>query len=115
MFLDGSDDIPLEELADHTKCEFGRWYYSSGKDIYGKEKIYIELGDAHERLHEKVKDIGRFKNTGDTNGASKAYDKVVEISRTVVRLLNGLKEKEKPTEEAVFEVEPEFLAEAVEE
>lgn len=87
-FLDGEATLTLEQAVSHHHCDFGKWYYSEGLKKFGHIKPIVDVEDPHAELHKKIKTIIELKESGDTQGAEREYQKVASISETIVGLLD---------------------------
>ena len=88
------------ELADHTQCRFGQWYYSQGRVRYGHLPAFIDLETAHQRIHHLAPEIVRLHDAGKRSDALSLAQELVlardeilkhldELQRTVVLDPNG--------------------------
>ncbi len=56
-FFYGLEDLKVEEVADHTRCEFGKWLYSRGLKelaIFPETELLEQL---HKEVHQHIRDL----------------------------------------------------------
>ncbi len=87
-FLDGKASLSMEEAVSHHDCKFGKWYFSEGLEKYSHIPAIVEVDTPHEQLHELIRVIIDYKNSGRREEAEQAYQQVAEISREIVKLLD---------------------------
>jgi hypothetical protein len=101
------NDIPVE----HTKCNFGRWFYSEGIKLAQLDKIdnIEQIEEKHKQLHEEYRKIyniyfaqdnrsffGKLFNAkpiiyyDDKQLAKRSYENLQEISQELLSLLELL-------------------------
>ncbi len=88
--LYGKDTLKESELADHTQCRLGKWYYALGKEEFASVDAYQKLEAPHKRIHELGREIFTLYKNNEYNKAVALLDEVEEISVTVVSLLDEL-------------------------
>ena len=86
-FLDGKTTLTEAEAVSHQQCAFGKWYYSEGQRIFGHIPELRAVEEPHAELHRAVKEIIHLMNTGDRTQAERIYDRVDDLSRQIVVLL----------------------------
>lgn len=47
-------DRKTQEFNDHKQCLFGKWYFSSGEEFFGKTDAYKSLDQYHHDVHDLV-------------------------------------------------------------
>ncbi len=76
--LNGYDAVFKDDhsfkFADHTSCRFGKWYTSTGKEVFGLTNSYAKIDPIHKVVHERVKTIPSYIE----DGANKNANKIVE-------------------------------------
>ncbi len=87
-FLDGKESLSMQEAVSHHDCKFGKWYFSEGLKKYSHIPAIIEIDTPHEQLHELIRVIIDYKNTGRIDEAEQAYRQVATISHEIVKLLD---------------------------
>ena len=53
--------------VDHKTCDFGKWYYSVGRQLYKKSRAFEEIEKPHKTIHEYAKKIIDLVNRPDFN------------------------------------------------
>ncbi len=53
-FFSGEIETPY---SDERSCDFGKWYYSEGKKLYGASPIYAKIERPHKTIHDYAKRI----------------------------------------------------------
>ncbi|WP_394760318.1 PAS domain S-box protein [Flavobacterium sp.] len=87
-FLDGEGSLTENQAVSHYHCDFGKWYYSEGKDKYGHIESVKKLEFQHEKLHLLVTEIINLKAKGEIQKAEKKYQELVATSDKIVLLLD---------------------------
>jgi hypothetical protein len=88
----GSEHLTPDEVSHHTECKFGKWYYGDGQKEYGGNRLFIELGSAHEQFHETVRKVVSLWNSGKPKEAQHEALRVDALSEDVIRLMQELKD-----------------------
>lgn len=95
-----SDQFLLGKLfdgeLDHHRCGLGKWYYSFGIDkIKDQEfrKLFQELEDPHQKLHETGKNIKELYSQGDVSRAKDIYSE--ETQKYVIKVQSLLEQMRK--------------------
>ena len=39
---------------DYKNCDFGKWYYTKGEELFGDIDIYKKMGEEHKKFHEAI-------------------------------------------------------------
>ncbi len=99
-FLNGEASLTEQEVVSHKDCKLGHWLYDQG----GLERFsYLpdmaELEDTHTRMHDTIKRVVRQHHDGNFTDAEREFQNVVDMSTTVVTLLEHLKGEVIRTEE----------------
>ncbi len=90
--LYGNSSLKEAELADHTQCRLGKWYYALGKEEFSSVDAYKQLEEPHKRVHELGREIYDLYKNNEYKKAVELLDEVEGISATVVSLLDELDE-----------------------
>lgn len=80
-------------FADHTSCRFGKWYVSTGKDVFGKTVSYSKVDPIHKTVHEQVKSVPAYIEDGAIKNASKiiaAFDLAEHSSKELFSVLDTM-------------------------
>ena len=89
-FLDGHADIPHEQAVSSHDCDFGKWFYSTGKEHFGNTRAFQNVERPHDQLHKLIGEIIEAKNRGQTADAEAKYRQVVELSEEIVSRIDEL-------------------------
>lgn len=89
----GYEKISPEDVTDHRNCRLGKWYYSEGQQVYGKESAFAALEKPHAEVHKLAREVVEKYNNGDKAGATATLEKVGMPSSEVVVLLEQLRSK----------------------
>jgi methyl-accepting chemotaxis protein len=92
-FLDGKESLTLEQAVSHKERALGKWLHSEGLIKYGDMPEMQEFEKVHIELHEIIKKVLQFKNSGDTLSAEKEYEKMDKISSKIFSLLVTIEKK----------------------
>ena len=87
-FIDGEGSLTQNQAISHHDSDFGKWYYSEGKEKYGHMESVQKLELQHEKLHHLVKEIIDLKAKGEIQKAEKKYQELVTKSDKIVLLLD---------------------------
>jgi PAS domain S-box-containing protein len=87
-FLDGEGSLTETQAVSHYHCDFGKWYYSEGKEKYGHMESVQKLELQHEKLHHLVKEILDLKSKGKIEESEIKYRKLVATSDKIIILLD---------------------------
>ncbi len=74
------------KFADHTSCRFGKWYTSTGKDVFGLTPSYPKIDPVHKVVHEKVKTIPSYIEDGANKNANKIIEAFKEAEKASTEL-----------------------------
>ena len=89
-FLDGHADIPHEQAVSSHDCDFGKWFYSTGKEHFGNSRAFQNVERPHDQLHKLIGEIIEAKNRGQTADAEAKYRQVVDLSEEIVSRIDEL-------------------------
>ncbi|MDK9726490.1 MAG: EAL domain-containing protein [Sterolibacteriaceae bacterium MAG5] len=81
---------PVEDVADHHGCRFGRWYYGSGKRRYGQIPEFAAIEPIHTEIHRIGSEIVELLRQGDVDTARQRLAALVELRNGVLDRLAGL-------------------------
>jgi PAS domain S-box-containing protein len=87
-FLDGEGSLTENQAVSHYHSDFGKWYYSEGKEKYGHMESVQKLELQHEKLHHLVKEILDLKAKGKIEESEIKYRKLVATSDKIIILLD---------------------------
>ena len=87
----GRTRLDPSQLADHTCCRLGKWYYSDASKDYKSLPAFNDLEAVHIEVHKHGIDAARRYNDHDVDGALKEIDVVETASTKVLELLMQMK------------------------
>jgi methyl-accepting chemotaxis protein len=88
--LAGTEEFEEKDVASHRDCKLGKWYYGDGQSKFRGDSTFAELGAAHEKMHNEVKETARLWKEGKRHEAEQSAQDVYRLSEEVVRLLDEL-------------------------
>ena len=89
-FLDNRRENLSATSEDHLKCGLGKWIYGEGMK-FQESATYKTLEVVHKKFHIAAGTIIRKKTEGDKTQAEELYQKLMDDYRTVISLLEKLK------------------------
>lgn len=89
--LNGKEHISADQLTTHLQCKLGKWYYEEGQSQFKSNFHFQELGSAHEKLHNVMREVVSLYNEGRKQEAREAGASVNTLSKKVVQALHELK------------------------
>ncbi|WLR57378.1 CZB domain-containing protein [Mesobacillus subterraneus] len=96
----GFEHLTEADVASHTTCRLGKWYYGAAEKVIGDDPAFKKLEQPHIRIHELARRAVKEVNNGDREKAEHTLQEMGEASREVVSLMNELRnkliEKKKP-------------------
>jgi len=88
-----SEKIRPDELTDHTKCQFGKWYYTAGQVECGEMEDFRLIEAPHRMIHKEAKSAVEAFINGNKELALEKIESVDSLSHQIVghldNLLNG--------------------------
>ena len=84
-------DINLEE--DYKNCSLGKWYYGTSSEKLKKYKTFRDLEEPHIQLHKVIEEIVLAYEKEDIHEVQHLLIKIDEYSKTLIRLLDDLKDE----------------------
>ncbi len=91
----GFNEINVNEVGNHHECRLGKWIESRGSDVPKLKKHLIHLEKPHSELHELARRAVIAYNSGDSHLGDQLLIDLSNISREVVRTLEGMKKIKK--------------------
>ena len=96
-FFNGRIENPY---VDEHNCDFGKWYYSEGKKLYGSSPVYSKIERPHKTIHDYSKRIIELVNRPDfdefllrhQDEIYNEFKKLEETSEELFKLLDTLLE-----------------------
>lgn len=89
-FLDGKAVLTAEQAGNHTECDLGRWFSTTGLQNFGHLAPMQQLQKPHQHLHALIGQIVAAKQRGQHQDAERMLLEVEQCSDQVVALLNEL-------------------------
>lgn len=87
----GEESIASNQVLSHFDCALGKMYYNDvWKLQYAGNKVYEDLGKAHESMHNTLKIIVKMHADGKSTEAYNEAEKLYKLSAEVVALLRRL-------------------------
>ncbi len=93
----GRSQLKSAELADHSSCRLGKWYYeilrgASSEDIekYRKLRAFKEIEEPHKQVHAYGIEAARCFETGALQRGMQQYERVEQASREVLACLDKM-------------------------
>ncbi len=72
-------------ISDHTNCEFGKFYYSKGRELFGNYPEFSEIESVHAQVHEMGRKIIDTVRNADVESCKNLYE---EFQATVSEFLD---------------------------
>ena len=82
-----------EDLVDYRNCDFGKFYYSEGMNLFGGDPIFKSLEEPHKIIHDKGKKILNSIRNNNLDEARQNMYEFIEILTGFVRDIDRLIEK----------------------
>ncbi|GEM_PF-2177705 len=92
-FLAGKISLAPSEITTHHDCEFGKWYFSEGKDKYGQSTVFKAIDSRHEKLHTTAREIAQLFADDKKEDARSLFSEFRGITDSLFNMLDKL-EKE---------------------
>lgn len=96
----GHAQLKSSELADHTSCRLGKWYYeilrgASSEEIerYRRLKAFSEIEEPHKKVHGNGIEAARCFESGDIQRGMQFYEHVETASKDVLACLDRMLEE----------------------
>jgi len=80
-------------VSDHTSCRFGKWYETTGKELFKDKPAYSKINSPHQAVHNSVKSIPELIRLGSIENADKiidAFTTAEDNSKELFKVLNEL-------------------------
>ncbi len=91
VFL-GVSTITSQDLADHTQCRLGQWYYEGeGMQTLSNNPCFKKLEIPHQQVHDYAKQALDLHATNDIQAATKCLSEMEHSSLTLVCLLDDMR------------------------
>jgi methyl-accepting chemotaxis protein len=89
-FLEGKETLTLQQVTDHTQCDLGKWYYASGKKMYGEIAEMKVFEKQHEKLHSLIKEVIELKKKGNNLLAEEKFKEMNKVSDSIFSSLDKI-------------------------
>jgi methyl-accepting chemotaxis protein len=102
----GFEHLTEADVASHTNCRLGKWYYGAAEKLIGHDPAFKNLEQPHILVHELARRAVREVNNGNREKAEQTLHEIGEASKEVVFLMNELRnkliQKKKPYEQTLI-------------
>ena len=78
-------------IAAHTQCEFGKWYYGDSSNAVKSFKEYAALESVHQSMHDNARELAELSNN-DKPISVNAYQTFLDNQRQLIDLLTELRD-----------------------
>jgi methyl-accepting chemotaxis protein len=92
-FLDGKGSLDERVAFDHTRCGFGKWYAEVGMKEFSDVPEMAQVAAPHSALHELIRRIAQFKQSGDLAAAEREYERVGPLSEQIVEIMKKIQQR----------------------
>jgi len=86
----GRRKLDATDLADHTQCQFGRWYLSDGRKNLGHLPSYPQIDKQHAAVHAMAKQIVALFNSGKVREAAVELGEFPALTEALFATLDQL-------------------------
>lgn len=83
----------LQDFRNHSDCDFGKWYYGNGKEMFKGNATFHSLEKPHKQLHETGRKIISTLESGQTEIAKEWLVAFENQSEKMNRILTELIEE----------------------
>ncbi|MDE2029811.1 MAG: CZB domain-containing protein [Alphaproteobacteria bacterium] len=89
----GRVSLKSSELADHTMCRLGKWYYQQADEATKRMAAFRELEGAHKKVHAAGIEAAKCFEAQKLKEGMNYYRELEEASHDVLRCLNSMIEE----------------------
>ncbi|MBT2695670.1 methyl-accepting chemotaxis protein [Bacillus sp. ISL-55] len=89
----GFEHLTEKDVASHTNCRLGKWYYGFAEKLIGHEPAYKKLEEPHIKVHELARRAVKEINEGNKLKAEHTLQEITEVSKEVISLMHELQQK----------------------
>lgn len=89
----GFEHLTEKDVASHTNCRLGKWYYGFAEQLIGHEPAFQKLEQPHIRVHELARRAVKEVNEGNKAKAGQTLKEIGKASKEVISLMNELRHK----------------------
>ncbi len=86
----GKISLTPSDITTHHDCEFGKWYFSEGKEKYGQNITFKAIDDQHAKLHNTARKIAQLFNDGKKEEARALFSEFKGITDRLFDMLDEL-------------------------
>jgi Methyl-accepting chemotaxis protein len=86
----GRTQMRSSEVTDHHSCRFGKWYYSSGKEMYGNVAAFRAIEEPHRQIHAIARQVVEMHETGNKLEAQRLVEQLTAPTAEVLARLDEL-------------------------
>lgn len=88
----GYEMINIDTIGTHYECRLGKWYYSTGKEVFNGNRVFADMEKSHADLHKFAKEATIAYEKKDMKAAEEALAKMDLCSKEVVDALDVLRD-----------------------
>jgi methyl-accepting chemotaxis protein len=80
-------------FSQHTTCRFGKWYTTTGKEVFYGTPSYAKIDAPHKAVHENVRDVPKLIGSGLVENAEKiiyAFSNAEKNSKELFKHLDNM-------------------------
>lgn len=89
----GVSNKSIDSFADHSSCRLGKWYQTSGAELFSDSHAFRQLNEPHKVVHRSGLEALALILDGDKGAAIEHLNKMEEASETVMQYLDALIEQ----------------------
>lgn len=86
----GYEKIEISTIGTHRDCRLGEWYYTTGKQVFNNNPVFVNMEQPHDDLHRFAKEAAVAYEKKDIKAAEEALAKMDICSKQVVEALDLL-------------------------
>jgi methyl-accepting chemotaxis protein len=95
--LAGKISLAPDEVARHTECKFGKWYYGAEGQQLAEFPVFQTLGEEHAKFHALARSIAELHKNGRRQEAAQKLGELRSLSHTLFGLLDELEQQANAT------------------
>lgn len=86
----GRTQMRSSEVTDHHSCRFGKWYYSSGQEMYGSISTFRAIEEPHRQIHAIARQVVEMHEAGNKLEAQRLVEQLTTPTADVLARLDEL-------------------------
>ena len=86
----GVSSKSIDDFADHTNCRMGRWYQTTGSELYGDSAAFHRVDEPHREVHRNGVEALALIREGNKTQAIEHLQAMEHASQQVMRYLDEL-------------------------